>query len=55
VFLEEKLPEMLEDIPLAWFQHDGAVDHFACHLPESLDLIPVDFFRWGYNKIFSVM
>jgi hypothetical protein len=32
VFLEEKLPEMLEEILLArrknmWFQHNGAVAH----------------------------
>jgi hypothetical protein len=34
VFLEEKLPEMLEDIPLAlrrelWFQHSRATAHFV--------------------------
>jgi hypothetical protein len=37
VFLEEKLPEMMEEILLAlkgnmWFQHDRAVVHFACQV-----------------------
>ncbi|EFN63727.1 hypothetical protein EAG_00069, partial [Camponotus floridanus] len=33
-FLEESLPELLEDVPLAtrnamWFMHDGAPAHFS--------------------------
>lgn len=41
VFLEEMLPELLEDIPLAlrrntWFQHDGFACHWARQVPEHL-------------------
>jgi len=41
VFLEEMLPELLEDISLAlrrnmWFQHDGAAGHWARQVPEHL-------------------
>jgi len=41
VFVEEKLPEMLEDIPLAlrrdvWFQHSRALTHFVRHVLEHL-------------------
>jgi hypothetical protein len=41
VFLEEKLPEMLEEIPLSvkrnmWFQYNMAADHFACQVQEHL-------------------
>ena len=36
-FLTEKLPEMLEEIPLVlrrnmWYQRDGAAAHFACQV-----------------------
>jgi len=49
VFREEKLPEMLEEIPLAlsrnkWFQHDGAVAHFSRQVPEHLIATCID--RW---------
>jgi hypothetical protein len=35
MFLEETLPELLEEIPLAfrrniWFQDDGTAGHLAC-------------------------
>jgi hypothetical protein len=41
VFLEEMLPELLEEIPLAfrrylWFQHDGAAAHLARQVREHL-------------------
>jgi len=37
VFLEEMLPELLDETPLTfrryvWFQHDGAVAHLACQV-----------------------
>ena len=49
VYLEEKLPQMLEEIPLAlsrnmWFQHDGAVTHFARQVREHLTATCID--RW---------
>jgi len=49
VFLAEKLPDMLEEIPLAlrrnmWFQHDGAAAHFACQVREHLTATYND--RW---------
>jgi len=41
VFLEEKLPEMLEEIPLSvkrnmWFQYNMAAAHFARQVQEHL-------------------
>ena len=49
VFLEEKLPEMLEDIPLAlrrdvWFQHSRAAANFARQVLEHLTATYND--RW---------
>jgi hypothetical protein len=49
VFVEEKLVEMLEEIPLAfrrnmWFQHDGAAAHFAHHVRKHLTATYSD--RW---------
>ena len=41
-FLEEALPELLEDLPLAlrqrmWYQHDGAPAHFTANVRNYLD------------------
>jgi hypothetical protein len=49
VFLEEKLPEMLEEILLTlrrnmWFHHDGAAAHFARQVREHLTATYKD--RW---------
>jgi hypothetical protein len=49
VFLEEELPEMLEEIPLAlrrimWLHHDGAAAHFTRQVREHLTATYGD--RW---------
>lgn len=76
-FVENILPELLEDIPLnvrriMWLQQDGAPAHFTRAFqtilnhayperwigrggpvnwpPRSPDMIPLDFFIWGYVK-----
>lgn len=41
-FLENNLPELLQDLPLAvrgnlWFMHDGAPPHFQLHVRQFLD------------------
>lgn len=48
-FLQNNLPELLEDIPLnvrqnAWFMHDGAPPHFARNVRHHLDRVFED--RW---------
>jgi hypothetical protein len=42
VFLQEVLPVLLEDVPLAvrrdmWFQHDGAPTHFSSQTQQHLN------------------
>jgi hypothetical protein len=42
IFLQDVLPELLEDVPMAirqdmWFQHDGAPPHFAGEVRDHLD------------------
>jgi hypothetical protein len=42
VFLQEVLPVLLEDVPLAvrrdlWFQHDGAPEHFSAQTQQHLN------------------
>ena len=59
VFLEEKLPEMLEDIPLA-LRRNMVPAWWGCGSlctspPWSLDLTSVDFFQWGHIKALSYM
>ncbi|KAJ8891592.1 hypothetical protein PR048_004120 [Dryococelus australis] len=60
VFMEQVLPELLEDVPLGilqemWLQHDSAPPHFSAHVlglwPErSPDLTPLDFYLWDAVK-----